>query len=184
MRRGSFIIHQIQTLHCLIACRPNVSLMLMWLWRDGSDVISTYCNYVIPEKHQIMIYHFTEIYRNSLRELHFYQATKQLYNMCRYQHIGYKILEGKFENVNYYLRRTAKVIFSSLLVCLLTCLFVCLFVCLWTTLRKKLVNGFSWNFQDSSGIIRGAIWKIWDVSHLIPWVLGFFYCIFKEICVC
>ena len=58
---------------------------------------------------------------------------------------------------SYYLRRTAKVMFSSLLVCLLVC---CMYV---DNIAEKRVDGFSWNFQDRSGMIQETIWKIWGV---------------------
>ena len=60
------------------------------------------------------------------------------------------------------------------------CPFICLFACLWTTLRKKRVNGFSWNLQDRSGMIHGTIWKNWGVSRLTPWVLGYLYCVLRK----
>ena len=60
------------------------------------------------------------------------------------------------------------------------CPSICLFACLWTTLRKKRVNGFSWNLQDRSGMIHGTIWKIWGVSRLTPWVLGYLYCVLRK----
>ena len=83
-------------------------------------------------------------------------------------------------NINY-LRRTAKVMFSSLLVCQLVCLFVCVSV---DNIAEKQVNRCSWNFQDMSATIQGTIWKFGGVSPLTPWVMGVFYCVFKEIRVC
>ena len=55
-----------------------------------------------------------------------------------------------------------------------------------TTLQTFLPppNGLSGNFQDTSGIIHGTIWKIRGMSRLSPWGLGFFCCVFKEILVC
>ena len=53
-------------------------------------------------------------------------------------------------------------------------LLVCLFVSV-DNIAEKQVNRFSWHFQDRSGMTQGTIWKIWGVSHLTAWVLGFFY---------
>ena len=68
-----------------------------------------------------------------------------------------------------YLRRTAKVMFSPLLVSLSI---VCLYVCNITGKRK---HGFSWNFQDRSDKIQEAIWTILRVLRLTPWIPGLFF---------
>ena len=65
----------------------------------------------------------------------------------------------------YYLRRTAKVMLSSLLVCLLVSLFVRVSV---DNIAEIRVNGFSWNCPDRSGMIQGTIWKIWGASTFNP----------------
>ena len=57
---------------------------------------------------------------------------------------------------------------------------VCLFVCLSVdNIKEKCVKGFSWNFQDRSGLIQGTIWKTWKVSRLTPWVTGFLFLCFQ-----
>ena len=71
---------------------------------------------------------------------------------------------------NYYLRRTAKVIFSFNL-----CWFVRLSV---SNIAGKRLKGFSWNFQDMSGMIHGTFWNILGMLRLTPWWQGFFFYVF------
>ena len=39
---------------------------------------------------------------------------------------------------------------------------------------EKRLNGFSWNFQKRTGMTQGAIWKIFGMLRLTPWMLGRF----------
>ena len=64
----------------------------------------------------------------------------------------------------YYPRRTAKVMFSPVL--------VCLSVWLLATLRKKRLKGFSWNCQCWWDLAQGTIWRfsrcsVWPLENRI-----------------
>ena len=52
-------------------------------------------------------------------------------------------------------------------------------------ITEKRVNGFPWNFQDRSGMIKGTIYKIWGGggggSRLNPRLLGSFFYASKKI---
>ena len=77
----------------------------------------------------------------------------------------------------FYHRRAAKVMFSYLMIFKSACL--CVFCLSVSNITGKRVGGFSWNFHDMLGKIKGTIWKI--LMRLTPWIQGhFFY--FLDLC--
>ena len=78
----------------------------------------------------------------------------------------------------YYLQRTANVMFSPLY-------FFFMFVCVSTISRENGWPEFHENFQDGLGMIQGIGWQMRGVGVMFnPWIQGFFFCVFKEMCVC
>ena len=66
----------------------------------------------------------------------------------------------------------AKVMFSSLS--------VSLSVCLLATLRKKRLNGFSWNLKGMWDLIQGAIGDIFRMFHGTPWTQECLFQLFRR----
>ena len=45
-----------------------------------------------------------------------------------------------------------------------------------SSITEKRLNGFSWNFPKRTDLPQGAIWNIFMMLRLTPWILGrFFY---------
>ena len=42
------------------------------------------------------------------------------------------------------------------------------------SIAEKRLNGFSWNFQKKTDMPQGAIWNIFGMLRLTPWILGRF----------
>ena len=61
-------------------------------------------------------------------------------------------------NSSFYLHRTPKVMFSSLVVC-------CFLLLPVGNITHKRVNGLSWYFRDRSDIIQGINWNILEIQH-------------------
>ena len=74
-----------------------------------------------------------------------------------------------------------KVMFSLPLVSLFVGLFVGLSV---NNIAGKRVNGFSWNFQDRTGMTHGTFWNNLVMFHLTPWTLDLFLALFWGMRVC
>ena len=68
--------------------------------------------------------------------------------------ISRKYTDSAVSFLIFYLRRTAKVLFSSL------GLFIFLSV---SNITDKRVNGLSWNFQDGSGMEQVTFYNIWGI---------------------
>ena len=61
-------------------------------------------------------------------------------------------------NSSFYLHRTPKVMFSSLVVC-------CFLLLPVGNITHKRVNGLPWYFRDRSDIIQGISWNILEIQH-------------------
>ena len=43
-----------------------------------------------------------------------------------------------------------------------------------SSITEKRLNGFSWNFQKRTDLTQGALWNIFGMLRLTPWILGRF----------